>query len=79
MAFTPAADNGCPLCAKYRDPETGEVRFNAETEAGMKEVDDMEKKQEDANSAPLLLPLIKTSPILLRPAGMTAGACCKAC
>jgi len=31
----------CPLCAKYRDPETGELRFNAETEAVIKEVDDM--------------------------------------
>ena len=40
LTFTPA-DNGCPLCAKYRAPETGEVRFSAETEAGMKEVDDM--------------------------------------
>ena len=31
----------CPICAKHRDPETGELRFNAETIAGMKEVDDM--------------------------------------
>ena len=31
----------CPLCAKHHDPQTGELRFNAETIAGMKEVDDM--------------------------------------
>jgi hypothetical protein len=31
----------CPICAKRRDPETGELRFNAETEAGMQEVEDM--------------------------------------
>ena len=41
LTFTPATDNECPLCAKHRDPQTGELRFNAETEAGMKEVDDM--------------------------------------
>jgi len=44
LSFTPAAGgeaDGCPLCAKYRDPETGELRYNAETEAGMREVDDM--------------------------------------
>ena len=32
---------GCPICAKYRDPITGELRFNAETMAGMQEVEDM--------------------------------------
>jgi len=32
---------GCPICAKLRDPATGEKRFNAETMAGMKEVEDM--------------------------------------
>jgi hypothetical protein len=31
----------CPICAKHRDPETGELRFNAETIAGMQEVEDM--------------------------------------
>jgi len=41
LTFTPAADNGCPLCAKYRNPETGEVRFNAETEAAFEEGDAM--------------------------------------
>ncbi|MCL1812389.1 MAG: hypothetical protein FWG29_02575 [Treponema sp.] len=51
LAFTPApmSDNvaddefegDCPLCAKYRDPETGELHFNAETIAGMQEVEDM--------------------------------------
>ena len=25
------------MCAKYRDPETGELRFNAETEAAFKQ------------------------------------------
>jgi hypothetical protein len=32
---------GCPICAKHRDPVTGELRFNAETIAGMQEVEDM--------------------------------------
>jgi len=32
---------GCPICAKLRDSETGEEQFNAETKAGIKEVDDM--------------------------------------
>jgi len=31
----------CPICAKHRDPVTGESRFNAETIAGMQEVEDM--------------------------------------
>ena len=31
----------CPICAKHRDPVTGELRFNAETMAGMQEVEDM--------------------------------------
>jgi len=31
----------CPVCAKHRDPETGELRFNAETMAGMQEVEDI--------------------------------------
>ncbi|MDR0444434.1 MAG: hypothetical protein LBH44_13620 [Treponema sp.] len=41
IAFTPAPESECPLCAKYRDPETGELRLNAETLAGMQEVEDM--------------------------------------
>ena len=48
LTFTPApnqkADNtggGCPLCAKHRDPKTGELRFNAETIAAFKEGDAM--------------------------------------
>ena len=40
LTFTPEADE-CPLCAKHRDPETGELRFNDETIACMQEVDDM--------------------------------------
>ena len=40
IAFTPAkADNGCPICAKHRDSETGELRFNAETRAAIEEGD----------------------------------------
>ena len=31
----------CPICAQYRDPVTGNPRYNAETIAGMQEVDDM--------------------------------------
>ena len=31
----------CPICAKHRDSETGELRFNAETMAAMQEVEDM--------------------------------------
>ena len=31
----------CPICAKHRDPVTGELRFNAETMAGMQEVEDI--------------------------------------
>ena len=48
LTFTPAADHctdtkteDCPMCAKYRDPETGELRFNAETEAAFKQGDAM--------------------------------------
>jgi hypothetical protein len=36
-----ATQNDCPICAKLRDPITGEPLFNAETRAGIKEVDDM--------------------------------------
>ena len=31
----------CPICAKHRDPVTGELRFNDEAMAGMQEVEDM--------------------------------------
>jgi len=31
----------CPICAKHRDPKTGELRFNKETMDGMQEVEDM--------------------------------------
>jgi hypothetical protein len=31
----------CPLCAKYRDPVTGEPRFNARTIAAFEEGDAM--------------------------------------
>jgi len=27
----------CPICAKHRDPKTGELRFNAETVAAIEE------------------------------------------
>jgi hypothetical protein len=43
LTFIPAAEDGldfegeCPLCAKYRDPETGELRPNAETAAAIRE------------------------------------------
>ena len=31
----------CPICAQHRDPKTGEPLYNAETLAGMQEVEDM--------------------------------------
>ena len=42
----PSVDNAamvddCPLCAKHRDPLTGELRLNAETITAIEEVDDM--------------------------------------
>jgi len=40
LSFTPEVE-GCQLCAKYSDPETGELRLNAETIASIQEVDDM--------------------------------------
>ena len=49
------AENGpdgeweCPLCAKYRDPVTGEPRFNAETIAAMEEGDAMLRGEIPAN------------------------------
>ena len=47
LSFTPVAgsaantEEDCPICAKYRDPETGELRFNDETIAAIKEGDAM--------------------------------------
>ena len=50
LTFTPAEapadqsfDTGddCPICAQHRDPETGELRFNAETIAAIEEGDAM--------------------------------------
>ena len=35
IAFRPVDD--CPLCAKHRDPKTGELRFNDETIAAIEE------------------------------------------
>jgi hypothetical protein len=35
------AGEDCPLCAKYRDPATGDLRFNAETIAAFEEGDAM--------------------------------------
>ena len=32
---------GCPICAKYHDPVTGQPRFNAETIAAFEEGDAM--------------------------------------
>jgi len=42
LSYTPEipAEN-CTVCAKHCDPETGELRFNAETIAGMQEVNNM--------------------------------------
>ena len=39
LSFTPTGtiDNECPICAKHRDPKTGELSFNAETVAAIKE------------------------------------------
>ena len=34
-------DKGCPICAKLRDPVTGELPFNAETIAAFEEGDAM--------------------------------------
>jgi hypothetical protein len=33
--------SGCSICANHRNPETGELHFNAKTMAGMQEVEDM--------------------------------------
>jgi hypothetical protein len=44
LTFTPAtsaATDECPICAKHRDPETGNPRYKAEVMAGFKEVEDM--------------------------------------
>ena len=39
LTFTPAAVSAdeCPICAKHRDPETGNPRYNAETAAAIEE------------------------------------------
>ena len=39
LTFSPAVeeDGSCPLCAKYRDPETGNPRYNAQTVAAIEE------------------------------------------
>ena len=41
LTFTPVTADEYPECAKHRDPETGELRFNAETMAAIKEGDAM--------------------------------------
>ena len=43
LTFTPAPEflHPCPICAQNIDPDTGNPRYNAETVAGMREVDDM--------------------------------------
>ena len=43
LTFTPAPESlhPCPICAQNVDPDTGNPRYNAETVAGMNEVDDM--------------------------------------
>ena len=46
LTFTPAseqisADDDCPLCAKYRDPKTGALPYNAVTLAAMQEARDI--------------------------------------
>jgi len=37
LTFTPATDNECPLCAKHRDSQTGEMSYNDETAAAIEE------------------------------------------
>ena len=41
IAFTPVSEDShpCPICAKFRDPVTGEEQFNAETRAAIAEGD----------------------------------------
>jgi hypothetical protein len=49
LTFTPKTadeerffpEGECPICAANRDPVTGNPRYNAETIAGMQEVEDM--------------------------------------
>ena len=38
----------CPICAKHRDPKTGELRFNAETIAAFEEGDAMLRGEKPA-------------------------------
>ena len=41
IVYFPASQDdtaeGCPICAQHRDPETGELRFNAKTRAAIEE------------------------------------------
>ncbi|MCL2192920.1 MAG: hypothetical protein FWB78_05955 [Treponema sp.] len=37
LTFTPTTVDDCPLCAEHRDPQTGELRLNAETIAAIEE------------------------------------------
>jgi hypothetical protein len=37
LSFTPVTETECPICAKHRDPVTGNPRFNAETLAAIEE------------------------------------------
>ena len=39
--YNTGIENECPLCAKLRDPITGEPLYNAETIAAIEEVDAM--------------------------------------
>ena len=42
LTFTPATETDeCPECAKYRDPKTGELYFNAETIEAFQETSDI--------------------------------------
>jgi DNA-damage-inducible protein J len=37
LTFTPKPEIECPICAKHRDPVTGNPRYNAETVAAIEE------------------------------------------
>jgi hypothetical protein len=45
---TTEAAGECPECAKYRDPETGELHFNADTIAAFEEGDAMLREEKPA-------------------------------
>ena len=57
LAFTPAeadSDEGyCPLCAPYRDPESGRLVPNAETIAAFEEGDAMKNREQLKEDAPM--------------------------